>query len=637
MYVDGFYAGVVDDFNGVFQGLPLTPGGHSVTLFLEGYRTIRRNIYLSPGSTFNLRETMEPLPAGEVADPPEVAPPVPAPPAGTYQTPVTPPRSPLPSPTPATSATGVGTLDLRVEPADIEVRIDGKALADRRGRAPRGAVVSGQASSRAAKDRHIRGGDRYRDQRGRDEHAGAEAENAAAGVIDETARHWHVASRSGMRVNSPIDIRRAAGHVHFRPLWISVCATIDERARALAGDERIPQAIDTLTHGVTIRRAPRDVWPWLAQMGAGSRGGWYSYDWLDNGRQSSAARIVPELSIRSSDDLPCATRHDRGVHVLAIEPERVLTLGWLAPDGTPEVTWTFVLEEVAPGVTRLLVRVRGGLATVPSAAVAADQDHRTGRPFHHAAETAAGHQAPCRGDAAARARGCRLAHACGAGVTRKSWVAGWRSTSGSSTSTTERCRRESSSTLEHLADRKVEAQAGVSELRAERVREVEPQRRQRRPNAQAQAGADRQPAEGDVGGRGKRVPGIHERCAAEQLADRKPQLAVQDEQIGPSEREACDVERRKRLLRISADGVGAASLEQQIEDADRCRAREPTDRAVPDAARRRELSERLIVPTVATGTGGSSDRSRAARRRIESSSCGTGLVWRRTGCRACRG
>ena len=150
VYVDGFYAGVVDDFNGVFQGLPLTPGGHSVTLFLEGYRTVRRNIYLSPGSTFNLRETMQPLPAGEVADPPEVAPPVPTPPAGTYQTPVTPPRSPLPSPTLATSTTGVGTLDLRVEPADIEVRIDGRAVADLRRRALRGAVVSRQASSRAA-------------------------------------------------------------------------------------------------------------------------------------------------------------------------------------------------------------------------------------------------------------------------------------------------------------------------------------------------------------------------------------------------------------------------------------------------------------------------------------------------------
>jgi hypothetical protein len=95
-------------------------------LYLQGYRTIRRNIYLSPGSTFSLREAMQQLPPGEVADPPDVAPPVPPPPAGTYRAPVTPPRTPLLPAVEATPATGVGTLDLRVEPADIEVRIDGK-------------------------------------------------------------------------------------------------------------------------------------------------------------------------------------------------------------------------------------------------------------------------------------------------------------------------------------------------------------------------------------------------------------------------------------------------------------------------------------------------------------------------------
>ena len=86
--------------------------------------------------------------------------------------------------------------------------------------------------------------------------------------------------------------RNAVGPLGSRRLWRSVRATTDERARALPGDERIPQAIDTLTHGVTIRRPARDVWPWLAQMGAGSRGGWYSYDWLDNGR-----KVVAELDL----------------------------------------------------------------------------------------------------------------------------------------------------------------------------------------------------------------------------------------------------------------------------------------------------------------------------------------------------
>jgi membrane protease YdiL (CAAX protease family) len=141
----------------------------------------------------------------------------------------------------------------------------------------------------------------------------------------------------------------------------SVRASREEKGRALHGDERIPEAIDSLTHGVTIRRPPRDVWPWLAQMGAGSRAGWYSYDWLDNGRQPSATRIMPELQQPAVGTIfPALPGVTDGFILLAIEPERVLMLGWPAPDGTTEVTWTFVLDDVGAGVTRLLVRARGG-------------------------------------------------------------------------------------------------------------------------------------------------------------------------------------------------------------------------------------------------------------------------------------
>lgn len=141
----------------------------------------------------------------------------------------------------------------------------------------------------------------------------------------------------------------------------SIRATHEEKRRALPGDEWISQPSDTLTHGVTIRCERHDVWPWLVQMGAGNRAGWYSYDRVDNGGQPSAAHVVPELQHPTIGSIfPALPGVTDGFTLLAIEPERMLMLGWLMPDGTAEVTWTFVLDEVSAGTTRLLVRVRGG-------------------------------------------------------------------------------------------------------------------------------------------------------------------------------------------------------------------------------------------------------------------------------------
>jgi hypothetical protein len=181
------------------------------------------------------------------------------------------------------------------------------------------------------------------------------------------ALYWRVIKPMGAFVTWQLlrAIRRRAAHaggarIRWRP-WTSVQPTRRERALALPGDELIRQPLDTLNHAVTIRRAPHDVWPWLVQMGAGRRAGWYSYDWLDNGRQPSATRIMPELQHPTVGTVfPAAPGMTAGFTLLAIEPERTLTLGWIGPDGTPDVTWTFVLDEVTPGVSRLRVRARGG-------------------------------------------------------------------------------------------------------------------------------------------------------------------------------------------------------------------------------------------------------------------------------------
>jgi hypothetical protein len=92
-------------------------------------------------------------------------------------------------------------------------------------------------------------------------------------------------------------------------------------------------------------------------MGAGNRAGWYSYDFLDNGRRRSATRIVPELQhITSGTLFPAMPGVTEGFVVLLVEPHRSLVVGWPGPDRCPTVTWAFVLEPRGDA-TRLIVRV----------------------------------------------------------------------------------------------------------------------------------------------------------------------------------------------------------------------------------------------------------------------------------------
>jgi len=128
VYVDGFYAGIVDDFDGFFERLPLLPGGHTIALYLEGFRTIRRSVYLSPGSELSIREALLPLPPGMGSEPPTLSAMLPPPPSGSYLPPHT---APLGQPQPPTQqadnqAEGFGVLSLRFRPPDAVVTIDGQ-------------------------------------------------------------------------------------------------------------------------------------------------------------------------------------------------------------------------------------------------------------------------------------------------------------------------------------------------------------------------------------------------------------------------------------------------------------------------------------------------------------------------------
>jgi hypothetical protein len=166
VYVDGFYAGIVDDFDGVFQRLHTTPGAHTITLYLDGYRTVTQQLYLPPDDTFKVKYKMEPLRPGETPEarpvppspppgpeagvpipgprrrggyppygpgpygPPPYGPPPPNAPAPNEPPP--PPAPPVPNapPPPGTARgaqpAGTGMISLRVQPSDADVLIDGQ-------------------------------------------------------------------------------------------------------------------------------------------------------------------------------------------------------------------------------------------------------------------------------------------------------------------------------------------------------------------------------------------------------------------------------------------------------------------------------------------------------------------------------
>ncbi len=59
VYVDGYYSGVVDDYDGLFQRLYLPMGKHEIVLRLDGYESQRLKVYVSPGDTLKIHYEME--------------------------------------------------------------------------------------------------------------------------------------------------------------------------------------------------------------------------------------------------------------------------------------------------------------------------------------------------------------------------------------------------------------------------------------------------------------------------------------------------------------------------------------------------------------------------------------------------
>jgi PEGA domain len=143
VYVDGYFAGKVEDFDGTFQRLHVAPGQHEIVVYLEGYRSLKQRLYLSPNATRKIEGELEKLGPGEAAEPVPQPPPdserrdprdegydrtPPRPGPTTRRAPAPPPRD-IPERSQPAPASQFGSLSIRVQPSGATVFIDGERWA----------------------------------------------------------------------------------------------------------------------------------------------------------------------------------------------------------------------------------------------------------------------------------------------------------------------------------------------------------------------------------------------------------------------------------------------------------------------------------------------------------------------------
>jgi hypothetical protein len=115
-----------------------------------------------------------------------------------------------------------------------------------------------------------------------------------------------------------------------------------EVAGPMPGDEVVPRAQFNATRSISIDAPPKDVWPWIAQLGY-RRGGFYTYD-------------------KVGDEIPM-WHESRGLAIAYVVdsfdvPNWMLWVHRPHEGERPDSTWSWRLDVLPAGGTRLVTRMK---------------------------------------------------------------------------------------------------------------------------------------------------------------------------------------------------------------------------------------------------------------------------------------
>jgi len=143
--------------------------------------------------------------------------------------------------------------------------------------------------------------------------------------------------------------------------------------RTYPGDELVAEPLWSFNHGVDIQAPASRVWPWIAQIGA-DRGGFYSYQWLENlvGCEVRNAEVIhPEWEAQVGQSLvlhpdPKAPR----LQIVAVEAGRHMVAEARADERAragghawAAASWLFLVEPLGESRSRVISRYRAACST----------------------------------------------------------------------------------------------------------------------------------------------------------------------------------------------------------------------------------------------------------------------------------